>query len=285
MYTQEITRRNRTAFIIAIDQSTSMQESSVVDSRKLSKADMVTILTNRILEELVARARREDGIHNYYDIAVIGYSNDRAYPLLDSHRNFIPVHELSGYDHPSRTIFFVRRLPSGQEQMFREVVPMWIEPKAEGSTPIYDVMSYIHDCLKEWCSNPHNADSFPPVIFNITDGESSDCSDVELREISQKIKNLSTTDGNVILTNIHINVQNPTRRTIFPTIEEVGCESRYARLLAECSSVIPEQFNDVIRAERGDFARPPFRAMGFNASMAEVLEIFNIGSRNILKIQ
>ena len=38
MYTQEITRTHRTAFVIAIDQSSSMQESVVVNSRRMTKA-------------------------------------------------------------------------------------------------------------------------------------------------------------------------------------------------------------------------------------------------------
>ena len=78
MYTQEITRTHRTAFVIAIDQSSSMQESVVVNSRRMTKAEAVAAITNRLIDELVMRARRDDGIRNYYDIAVIGYGNEKV---------------------------------------------------------------------------------------------------------------------------------------------------------------------------------------------------------------
>lgn len=61
MYTQEITRTHRTAFVIAIDQSSSMQESVVVNSRRMTKAEAVAAITNRLIDELVMRARRDDG--------------------------------------------------------------------------------------------------------------------------------------------------------------------------------------------------------------------------------
>ncbi len=49
MYTQEITRTHRTAFVIAIDQSSSMQESVVVNSRRMTKAEAVAAITNRLI--------------------------------------------------------------------------------------------------------------------------------------------------------------------------------------------------------------------------------------------
>ena len=91
MYTQEITRTHRTAFVIAIDQSSSMQESVVVNSRRMTKAEAVAAITNRLIDELVMRARRDDGIRNYYDIAVIGYGNEKVYPLLGETLGFLPV--------------------------------------------------------------------------------------------------------------------------------------------------------------------------------------------------
>ena len=76
MYTQSITRNHRTAFILAIDCSGSMAESILFRGRRLNKAEAVAGITNDLLFELVERARRSDGIRDYYDIAVIGYSGD-----------------------------------------------------------------------------------------------------------------------------------------------------------------------------------------------------------------
>ena len=76
MYTQSITRNHRTAFILAIDGSGSMAESILFRGRCMTKAEAVATITNDLLFELVERARRSDGVRDYYDIAVVGYSGD-----------------------------------------------------------------------------------------------------------------------------------------------------------------------------------------------------------------
>lgn len=76
MYTQSITRSHRTAFILAIDQSGSMAEKLLFRGRQTTKAEAVAEVTNRLLFELIERARRSDEVRDYYDIAVLGYSGD-----------------------------------------------------------------------------------------------------------------------------------------------------------------------------------------------------------------
>ena len=76
MYSQESTRRHRTAFVIAIDQSGSMQERVRFGRHEMSKAAAVARITNSLLTELVDRSRRTDGVRDYYDVAVVGYSGD-----------------------------------------------------------------------------------------------------------------------------------------------------------------------------------------------------------------
>ena len=74
MYTQSITRTHRTAIILAIDGSGSMAEKIRFRNRQMTKAEAVATITNGMLFELIERARRSDGVRDYYDIAVIGYS-------------------------------------------------------------------------------------------------------------------------------------------------------------------------------------------------------------------
>ena len=70
----------------------------------------------------------------------------------------------------------------------------------------------------------------------------------------------------------------------FPTEEEIPADNRYARLLHDCSSPMPEELSEAIRQVRGDLAKPPFRGMSYNTSIAELIAILNIGSISI-KIQ
>ena len=101
MYTQSITRNHRTAFILAIDCSGSMAESILFRGRRLTKAEAVAGITNDLLFELVERARRSDGIRDYYDIAVVGYSgDDEVRSLLPGGEDLVPVSALAAQEMP-----------------------------------------------------------------------------------------------------------------------------------------------------------------------------------------
>ena len=113
MYTQSITRTHRTAIILAILQrkwTKDDKRDAIVDALKvllidrvrylgqkyITKAEAVATITNDLLFELVERARRSDGVRDYYDIAVIGYSgDDEVYSLLPGGRELISVAELA----------------------------------------------------------------------------------------------------------------------------------------------------------------------------------------------
>ena len=78
MYTQEITRKHRAAFVLVLDQSTSMQQQVQFGRLTATKAEVVAYTANALITELIDRCRRADGVRDYYDIAVIGYSGEEA---------------------------------------------------------------------------------------------------------------------------------------------------------------------------------------------------------------
>ena len=145
---------------------------------------------------------------------------------------------------------------------------------------MYDALLHVRDLAAEWTQRPENAGSFPPVVFNITDGEATDCNDEELLGICRRIRSLRTDDGSVLLINIHIASGCGQRALLFPTADETGYGSRYAELLYECSSPMPAPFEPYIRDLRGG-GMPPFRGMSYNASVSELLAVLNIGSISI----
>lgn len=280
MYTHEITRSNRTAFLIAIDQSCSMQESVIVRSRRMTKAEAVAVITDRLIDELIMRARREEGVRNYYDIAVIGYGNDEVRPLLGDRLDFVPVTVLASREVGKRTLQFERLLPSGERSMAHETITEWIAPYAAGSTPMYEALTTAASLVERWCAEPQNAESFPPIVFNITDGEATDCDERQLREAAARVRAVATADGNVLLVNVHISTDTTQRAVVFPRMDEIGRDNRHARLLAEISSAVPEAMEEAVRGYRNDFALPPFVAMSYNASITEAVAILDIGSRS-----
>ena len=282
MYTQSITRNHRTAFILAIDCSGSMAESILFRGRRLTKAEAVAGTTNELLFELVARARRSDGIRDYYDIAVIGYSgDDEVRSLLPDGEELVPVSALAAREMPVRTEVIEHRLPDGSIALREIPAPAWIEPQAAGQTPMCEALRRVRDIAAEWTARAANAESFPPVVFNITDGEATDCDDEELRAVCNQIKALETADGNVLLINIHIAAGDAGRHVFFPEAHEANYTNRYAALLYDCSSEMPAVFNEAIRQAKGPGAVPPFRGMSYNASAAQLVTMLNIGSISV----
>ena len=116
------------------------------------------------------------------------------------------------------------------------------------------------------------------MVFNITDGEATDGDDEDLLTVCNQIKQLGTTDGRVLLINIHLATGDAARPVLFPSADEARYPSRYASLLYACSSEMPALFDPAIRAAKGPGALPPFRGMSYNASTAELISILNIGS-------
>ncbi len=284
MYTQEITRRHRAAFIIAIDRSCSMQEKIVFGKKVIKKAEAVAYTANTLISELIDRCRRTDGLRNYYDIAVVGYCNDTVEMLLDP-AGFIPIDRLAARTPETSFISTEHESADGGEIIVAHTVKHWIEAKNEGNTPMYEAMLHIRDMVDAWCSVPQNRESFPPVVINITDGEVSDCDDDELIDICSQIRRISTDDGSTLLFNIHLTTDPQTSPIVFPAEHELSRAGQYARMLAACSSEMPEVFNDAVRRKKGAGAEPPFRGMAYNANIVELFSILNIGSRSVTNME
>ena len=282
MYTQSITRTHRTAIILAIDGSGSMAEKIRFRNRQMTKAEAVATITNGMLFELIERARRSDGVRDYYDIAVIGYSgDDEVYSLLPGGRELISVAELAAGEPQMKTEVVEYRLPDGSISLREIPYPAWVEPEAAGQTPMCEALRRVRDIAAAWCADPAHAESFPPMVFNITDGEATDCDDAELRAVAGQIKSLRTADGNVLLVNIHIAAGDTPHTVFFPSAEEASYPNRYAAVLYDCSSPMPEVFNEAIREAKGPGVLPPFRGMSFNASAEELITMLNIGSISV----
>lgn len=284
MYSQEITRRHRTAFVIALDCSGSMQETVRFGKELISKAEAVTRTANSLIAELIDRCRRTDGLRNYYDVAVVGYGNGEVKMMLDP-AGFVSVEQLAAREVETSVTHTEYPSQGGEALLVARTQRVWIRSAAEGNTPMYEAMLRIRDMVTAWCAEPLNRESFPPVVINITDGEMSDCDENQLRDICSQIRRVKTDDGNTLLLNVHISTDSATPSMIFPTDAELSRAGRYARMLADCSSIMPEQFEQAVARNKDAGARPPFRGMGYNANIVELLSIINIGSRSVNNMQ
>ncbi len=282
MYTQSITRNHRTAFLFVIDGSGSMAEKLRFRGEERTKAEVVAAITNSLLFELVERARRSDGVHDYYDIAVLGYSGDNCVEsLLSPDGEMVSVRELAAAGIPVGRETVTMTLPDGG-QVLREIpAPAWITPRAEGQTPMCEALRRARDLAAAWITRPEHAASFPPVLFNITDGEATDGDEEELRALAAQLRALRTADGNLLIVNIHIAASEGAQSLFFPSAAEADYPNRYAKLLYDASSEMPACFEAEIRAIKGPGAVPPFRGVSYNASPAELVAMLNIGSISV----
>ncbi|MFR9566340.1 MAG: VWA domain-containing protein [Rikenellaceae bacterium] len=249
-----------------------------------SKAEAVAQVANMIISELIERARRSDGVRDYYDIAVLGYSGDGVFSEFsqDGKSEFISVTELAKRE--PKVVHSEQITTDASGRMVRRSVKRkrWIEAKASGETPMYEAMCYLYDAANNWISKNKNRGAFYPIIYHITDGETTDCCHDSILDISNRIKSLRTDDGEALLINIHITSNESVAPLIFPTEEELkSYDNRYAQLLAASSSDMPEIFDAAICDLKGVSGQSGFKGVSFNASVAELLTILSIGSISV----
>lgn len=278
MYNSRITRLHRTAFVMLSDRSGSMAEEVVFRGERTTKAEAVATIINMFIDELINRSRREEGVRDYFDIAVLGYGGDGVVPLLGP-EGFVPVSELVRRDVAVRKFNLVRTLPNGNQIVSAAAQRCWIEPAASGSTLMGAALTEAGKLVRKWCATPANRESFPPVVINITDGEASDADAGVLCDCADHIKDAATADGNVLLFNVHLApVADGTAAEIrFPCTQHELPPQRYARLLYDMSSAVPACYDDVIASVR-PLGTPPFRAMAYNCSIDELFSMLSIGS-------
>src|SRR5205807_2655575 len=101
----------------------------------------------------------------------------------------------------------------------------------------------------------------PPIVINITDGESSEG---DPQPYAEAVQSLGTDDGNVLLFNCHLSMT-PADPFLFPSSDEI-LPDEYARSLFHMSSKLPESIYQRAVAE-GLSLQPGARGMVFNADM------------------
>ncbi|MEM2399462.1 MAG: vWA domain-containing protein [Candidatus Bathyarchaeia archaeon] len=266
-YSAEISRKNPGCIMFLLDQSGSMAE-PFGKQKNIRKADGAADAINSILRAIIFRCTKETGVRDYFEVSVIGYGAREGYvgPLLGEKEKFVKISWL--YEHPLRIEEKIEETPKGEKVRVR--LPIWFEPVAENGTPMCAALQLAYNWIKEWIEKHPN--SFPPIVFNITDGIATD-GDPE--PYGKKIMELATSDGNALLFNCHISGEEA-EPIIFPTNEEELPNDEYARKLFRMSSELPEP---MIRL--GDL-RKGSKGFAFNADLAALINFLDIGTRPAL---
>ena len=272
-YSAEISRANPSCFLFLIDQSGSMADNFGTGNLYLKKADGVADAVNKLLQTLSIRSAKPEGIRDYFHVGVIGYGN-RVGPafggaLVD--KELIPISEVA--NSPKMVEERTKKTDDGAGGVLEQKIkfPIWFEPIANGGTPMCKAFTLANTILQNWITQHQS--SYPPIVFNITDGEPTDG---DPRSIAESLKKLSTDDGETLLLNSHISSNNAPE-ILFPDSED-GLPDQHARLLFEMSSIMPDPMRKIAQ-QSGYKVSDKSRGFVFNAQIITVIEWLDIGTR------
>ena len=271
-YSAAISRTNPTAFLFLVDQSGSMGNRM---SSEKTKAQFVADSLNRTLANLITRCTKAEGTRDYFEIGVIGYGGNGVYNGFGSITNSSILCKISTLEaNPLRIEERKKKMDDGAGGIVEQAIkfPVWVEPIASGGTPMCEAILKAAEELANWCDA--HPDSYPPTVMHITDGESTD-GDPE--ELARKLGMLQTSDGQVLLFNLHVS-ELGTNSLKFPTSEN-GLPDSFAKLLFRMSSQLPEH---LVRfaSEKGFQVDIESKGFMFNADAPEIVDFFDIGNRS-----
>ena len=253
---------NPGCIVILVDQSWSMIE----DYGTGTKAEVTALAVNHILEELVLACRAGDKIRDRCHVSVIGYGGG-VECVVNGMISEVPS-----------SLIEVKKgkksIPDGAGGLVEVEVelPIWVQPKANNGTPMHEAFERAAEIVQRWCDD--KPDGFPPTVINITDGEASDLD--ATADAARKVMDLHTTDGNVLVFNLHI--ANNKHEVIFPhSTTQLLPNDFFAEFLFNISSILPEPLREAA-TEHGLPAEPDTRCYGYNAGEATMIRILNFGS-------
>lgn len=273
-YSAEISRGNPTCFLFLIDQSGSMQDRFGLGETTMSRAEGAATAINRVLQNLVLACAKEEGIRDYFHVGVVGYGNTVAPGFVGTlaGRDLVPISEVG--NNPARVEERAKKMDDGAGGFIDKNVrfPIWFDPVANGGTPMCQALQVACGIIDGWLKAHPNC--FPPVVFHVTDGESTDG---DPREPMAAVARFASSDGSVILFNVHLSSNPQARSLTFPD-SPAGLPDDYAKMLFEAASPLTPFMRTVAR-EHGFSGSDGSRAFVLNAEAVLVAQAFDIGTR------
>ena len=273
-YTAEISRANPSCIVILIDQSGSMEDPFGQGTAGKRKADGVADAVNRLLQNLVIKCAKSEGIRDYYHVGVLGYGDrgvGAAFTGPLAGRELVPISDIA--NNPARVEQRSKKVDDGVGGIIEQKIkfPIWLDPLYKGGTPMCEALRQAKRLVTDWIRQ--HVGCFPPIVINITDGEATDGN---AEPVADEIKRLSSEDGHVLLFNLHISssahaaVEFPDDQSMLP--------DDYARLLFRMSSPLPDYMWTMVQEEGIIICEHP-KGFVFNADLVSVIRFLSIGTR------
>jgi len=238
-----------------------------------TKAKAVSDAINNLLQNLVLRCAKAEGVRDYFYVGVIGYGVGvgPAWSGALHGSELVPISMIG--NQPAQVEDREKKIPDGAGGIITETVkfPTWFDPVANGQTPMTKAFKLAESILTNWLSEHPNC--FPPILINISDGAATDGDPTHNAE---SVMNLQSSDGNVLVFNLHISGSNATPIE-FPDNEGM-LPDQYAKLLYNISSVLPEHLKNEAQSE-GFSVTDQSRGFIFNSDIVQVIRFIDIGTR------
>lgn len=268
----EISRTNPTCLLFLVDQSSSMKQPFGTQPEK-RKADGVAEAINRLLQNLVLKCAKADGVRDYFHVGILSYGGEVKSGLSGklAGQFLVPISSIA--NNPIRVEQRKRTIDDGAGGLVEQTVkfPIWFEPQIAKGTPMSAAFDKAAELMGRFLSRYPNC--YPPMVLNLTDGQPTDANPLGA---AQHLCGMESSDGNVVLFNAHISSTDASP-ILFPS-DDKDLPDAYARLLFRISSMFPPPLREAARSEGFEIDEMS-RGFVFNGDLVSVIRFLEIGTR------
>ena len=273
-YTAEISRANPACFLFLVIQCMTVPAYS---------ADAV----NRIVDTLSQRCSSGMDIRDYFHIGILGYTtggflgmgglkNTYTLPGTTPERPFLPISQVVEVaDMEEKRV--KEDYGGGEIVEVTRRMPVWLRHHNGSLDPMRQMLSFVERPLAEWIGQHPN--SYPPIVVVICDGWATDG---DPQKEAQRIRDLRTSDGNVLLFTVHLSNYNGSRPTLFPSeergLQSLGEGSDDSKMMFRMTSVLPWGSRQAA-ASLGFEVDELSRGFVLNADAVALAQFLDIGTR------
>lgn len=258
-----ISSTNPCLLIYLLDQSGSMQDRFGNSSH--SKSVELANAINDVIYEVGLRCMQSGAVKNRFELAIVGYG--KTDNIVESGWEG----QLAGKWAVSIKDIFEYPLPTNRDK------PIWIKPYAGKDTPMTKAFTNAKRIASDWINWGNHRECHPPILINITDGESTDSGNdfSTLKREAEEIKHIGTNYGGIYILNIHISTRSGDR-IVFPN-DISNVDDKFAKLLFEISSPLNENMIRLAQ-QRGYHIENNAKGYVFNGNATDMINFLNIGT-------
>ena len=284
-YTAEISRASPACFLFLVVQCMGMHD-PMPGHPGQTKGNVAQDAVNRIVNTLSQRCSSGMEVRDYFHIGILSFNGgwvfvtsvnvDSALAGTTPERPFLPISQVVEVaEIEERKV--KENYGGGEIVEVTRRMPVWLRVRGKGwMDPLQGMLNFVERPLAEWIDQ--HPDSYPPIVIIISDGVAVDD---DPQEAAQRIRNLRTNDGNVLLFTIHLSSAEvsptlfPGRPDGLPSLGEAPGDSK---MMFDMASVLPEslrrQASDLGFAVDGES-----RGLVLNADAVSLAQFLDIGTR------